>query len=119
MLTLGFRTLRYEWYDHRRGTPNGLLYLILAGVVTGVTAIFLPILIAMRKRIRIVVQLYREASKAMDKMPFILLQPVWSLIAMVGGVGGIVVIFQYLQTAGDPIVDPVTGYVEFPKVGQR
>jgi solute carrier family 44 protein 1 (choline transporter-like protein) len=37
----------------------------------------LLILLVMRKRIQLVVQLFFEAGKAIQNMPLLLLQPVW------------------------------------------
>lgn len=54
-------------------TNNYLYYAIAA---TGVTIIVCLIVLVMRKRIRMVVQLFREAGKAISNMPFLLLEPV-------------------------------------------
>ena len=89
---------------------------IYACVATGTTAIILLILLVMRKRIGLVVQLFREASKAAAKMPGILLQPLWTLIVLASGLAAIMFIFMYVQTAGDPVVDTSTGLVEFKQV---
>ena len=52
-------------------------WLIIAIVVSIVSVIILLILLVLRKRIKLVVQLFKEAGKAVQCMPFILIQPFW------------------------------------------
>ena len=52
-------------------------WLIIAIVSTVVSVIILLILLVLRKRIKLVVQLFKEAGKAVQSMPFILIQPFW------------------------------------------
>ncbi|CAM6031314.1 unnamed protein product, partial [Sphagnum compactum] len=73
--------------------------------------IFLLIVTVMRKRIQLVAMLFKEAGKAISAMPFLLLQPIWtlltlSLISFVWLYGLI-----YLQSTRYPFVDAKTGFV--------
>ena len=52
-------------------------WLIIAICVTIVSVIILLILLVLRKRIKLVVQLFKEAGKAVQNMPLILIQPLW------------------------------------------
>lgn len=57
-------------------------YLSIAIVVTIAAVIILLVLLVLRKRIKLVVQLFKEAGKAVQSMPFILFQPLWTLLAL-------------------------------------
>jgi solute carrier family 44 protein 1 (choline transporter-like protein) len=50
-------------------------YLAFAIAATVVTLLVILIIVVMRKRIELVVQLFKEAGKAMAAMPLLLLQP--------------------------------------------
>ena len=90
-------------------------WLIIASVVTTVTLLLLLILLIMRKRIALVAQLFREAGKAIIKMPLLLLQPLWTLVVLVIFVLGLSYGFLYIETAGDPTVNNGTGFVSFER----
>lgn len=51
-------------------------YLVYAIIATIVTVIVLLVLLVMRKRIKLVIQLFKEAGKAIASMPFLLLEPI-------------------------------------------
>ncbi|XP_026670427.1 choline transporter-like protein 1 isoform X2 [Ceratina calcarata] len=55
-------------------------YLIYAIILTVVTVITLLIVLVMRKRIALVMQLFREAGKAVYSMPVLLLQPIYTYL---------------------------------------
>lgn len=58
-------------------------YLAYAITVTIVTVIILLIILVMRKRIKLVVQLFKEAGKAVSSMPLLLLQPILTCAALI------------------------------------
>lgn len=53
---------------------NNYLYYAIAATVA--TLIVYLVILVMRKRIKLVVQLFREAGKAISNMPFLLLEPI-------------------------------------------
>ena len=55
------------------------MYEICGYVMTGITVIYMVIVIAMMKRIRLAVQVLKEATKAICTMPMILLFPIMSV----------------------------------------
>ncbi|XP_043504318.1 choline transporter-like protein 1 isoform X2 [Polistes fuscatus] len=55
-------------------------YMIYAIIMTIVTVITLLIVLVMRKRIALVMQLFREAGKAVYSMPALLLQPIYTYL---------------------------------------
>lgn len=56
--------------------------LVLAGFFTIITIVVFLLILVMRKRIQLVIQLIREAGKAIAAMPIILFEPILvSLIA--------------------------------------
>ncbi|XP_055632334.1 choline transporter-like protein 1 [Toxorhynchites rutilus septentrionalis] len=63
----------------RMRVNNYLYYAIAATVAT--LLVYLVILV-MRKRIKLVVQLFREAGKAISNMPFLLLEPILTFISI-------------------------------------
>ncbi|XP_022093439.1 choline transporter-like protein 1 isoform X2 [Acanthaster planci] len=85
--------------------------LTYAGIATGVTVILLLVLLVMRKRIALVVALFKEAGKAIACIPFLLLQPIWTILAMVVLCAYWGFVYLYLVTAGKPELDSETGFV--------
>ncbi|XP_042865088.1 choline transporter-like protein 1 [Penaeus japonicus] len=77
-------------------------FLIMAIVSTIFTILTIVLLIAMRKRIKLVIALFKEAGKAVAAMPLILLQPVWTcvwlvLVCLLGFIGVLII-----ESSGDP-----------------
>ncbi|PIK45519.1 hypothetical protein BSL78_17623 [Apostichopus japonicus] len=144
----------YRWYDASQlleGIPetertdvenkNIRTHLIYAGAASALTVLILLILLVMRKRIALVVALFKEAGKVIASIPLLLLQPIWNkpitvytlsynvsisckdirwfltwhtFVCTVVIVGGCGLIFSYLITSGKPIrtEDGTVQYVE-------
>ncbi|XP_052106583.1 choline transporter-like protein 1 [Mytilus californianus] len=51
-----------------------------------------------------VVQLFKEAGKAIRCIPFLLLQPLWTLIILGGVLAGLAAIAAYIETSGNIVV---------------
>lgn len=47
-----------------------------------VQVLILLIVVAMRKRVELVAALFREAGKSVHAMPLLLIQPIWTLLAL-------------------------------------
>ncbi|XP_018567705.1 choline transporter-like protein 1 [Anoplophora glabripennis] len=58
-------------------------YLVFAIVATVVTAVIILIIFVMRKRIKLVVQLFEEAGKALAVMPVLLFEPILTFLCLV------------------------------------
>lgn len=98
------------WYSYYlEGTKPWLGGAIGASIVT---LIILLIILVMWKRFKLVVQLFKEAGKAIASMPFLLLQPLMTLIFLGGALAGFGYLFLYIVTTRNPIVD-TTGFVYF------
>ncbi|XP_063245014.1 choline transporter-like protein 1 isoform X2 [Bacillus rossius redtenbacheri] len=57
-------------------------YLAAAIVATVATVLILLVILVMRKRIALVIQLFREAGKAIASMPFLLFEPIMTFIVL-------------------------------------
>ncbi|XP_077291052.1 choline transporter-like protein 1 [Arctopsyche grandis] len=66
-------------YISQRKVYSYLGYAILATVIT---FIILLVLLVMRKRIRLVIQLFKEAGKAIASMPLLLLEPILTFLTL-------------------------------------
>ncbi|XP_018373399.1 PREDICTED: choline transporter-like protein 1 [Trachymyrmex cornetzi] len=55
-------------------------YFIYATIMSAVSVIVFPVVLVMRKRIKLVIQLFREASKAVYSMPALLFQPIYTYL---------------------------------------
>ncbi|XP_052774226.1 choline transporter-like protein 1 [Mya arenaria] len=86
-------------------------WLIGAGCVTAITVIVLLVLLAVRKHITLVVELFRQAGAAVRCMPSLLLLPLMTIILLGASFGGFAFIFLYIETAGIPEIDTGTGHV--------
>ncbi|XP_041359407.1 choline transporter-like protein 1 isoform X2 [Gigantopelta aegis] len=99
------------WYYYvEKRTTEWLVGAIAASVVA---LIILLILLVLRKRIKLVVQLFKEAGKAVACMPLLLVQPFVTLLILGGVTSGLVYIFLCMVTSRHPVVDSSTGYVNF------
>ncbi|KAL8610617.1 hypothetical protein ACOMHN_006336 [Nucella lapillus] len=98
----------YSWFKEDTNTWLGI-----AIGVSVVAFIILLILLVMWKRIRLVVQLFKEAGKAITKMPFLLIQPFLVLIFLGGTLAGFGYMFFFLVTTRDAKVDTATDFVSF------
>ncbi|KAK7100735.1 choline transporter-like protein 1 [Littorina saxatilis] len=98
----------YSWYIER--TTAWLGGAIAASVVT---LIILLILIVMWKRFKLVVQLFKEAGKAVAKMPLLLLQPIMALILLGGALAGFGYMFLYVVTTRNPVVNGTSTFVSY------
>ncbi|XP_048763229.2 choline transporter-like protein 1 isoform X2 [Ostrea edulis] len=88
-------------------------WLIYAAIASSITVVLLLLLLIMRKRIQLVVQLFKEAGKAIRCVPFLLLQPVWTLLILLGTVTVLAVISVHIETSGLPAVNSQTGTVTY------
>ncbi|XP_038057483.1 choline transporter-like protein 1 isoform X2 [Patiria miniata] len=97
--------------DNQEHTVKTML--AYAGIASGVTVILHLVLLVMRKRIALVVALFKEAGKAVADIPFLLLQPVWTILAMAVLCAYWGFVYLYLVTAGKPELDNETGFVTY------
>ncbi|CAG2218351.1 CD92 [Mytilus edulis] len=77
--------------------------------------IILLILLIMRKRIGLVVELFKEAGKAIKDMPLLIFQPIWTFVCLVLELVCLVFFFSYILTSEHPVVNNSTGFVSFEK----
>lgn len=99
------------WYTYYVERTDGWLYGSIAASVF--TLIVLLILLVMRKRIGLVVQLFKEAGKAVGRMPQLLIQPFLVLLLLGATLTGFIYIFLYIVTTRNPVVDSSTNFVSF------
>ena len=60
------------------------------------------IVLAMRKRVELVAALFREAGKSVHAMPLLLIQPVWTLLALCVLCAGWGYAALWIESAGQP-----------------
>ncbi|XP_045159516.2 choline transporter-like protein 1 isoform X2 [Mercenaria mercenaria] len=87
-------------------------WLIYAAIVTAVSIILCLILLVLRKRIALVVQLYKEAGNAIGRMPCMLLLPFSTLIFIIAFVGCLCLVATFIETSGLPEVKK-NGHVKY------
>ena len=116
----------YLWYTknhHLKNLPNDAEatesekedvhnWLIIAIVVSSVAFVILLVLLVMRKRIKLVAQLFVEASSAVRRMPLLLFQPFFTLITLIIILAGLAVGASYIMTSGELTVDD-NGFVSY------
>uniref|UniRef100_A0AAG5D2K4 Choline transporter-like protein n=1 Tax=Anopheles atroparvus TaxID=41427 RepID=A0AAG5D2K4_ANOAO len=82
---------------------NNWLYYAIAATVA--TLIVLLVILVMRKRIKLVVQLFKEAGKAIASMPFLLAEPVLTFVT----IAAVIVLYLYftvwIESAGMLVVE--------------
>lgn len=70
-----FLWVKYAEYKKGEDNDREKTYLIAAILVTIVTVIMSLVIIVMRKRVKLVIELFKEAGKAISDMPLILFEP--------------------------------------------
>ncbi|CAK9832448.1 Choline transporter-like protein 1 [Anthophora retusa] len=89
-------------------------YLIYAITLTVVTVIALLIVLVMRKRIALVMQLFREAGKAVYAMPALLLQPIYTYLLIGLTVCAWIYCMLWIESAGNIYMNR-KGHIHFRK----
>ncbi|KAK3770327.1 hypothetical protein RRG08_029980 [Elysia crispata] len=102
--------IAFCWYSYFKKETDFWFATAIAVSVVGL--ILLLILLIMRKRIAIVVQLFKEAGKAVARMPQLILQPFMTLTILGGVSAGMLYLFLYIVTARNHRVEN-TGYVSW------
>ncbi|XP_058128936.1 choline transporter-like protein 1 [Anopheles ziemanni] len=89
--------------DSARMRMNNWLYYAIAATVA--TLIVLLVILVMRKRIKLVVQLFKEAGKAIASMPFLLAEPVLTFVTIAAGIVLYVYFTVWIESAGMLVVE--------------
>lgn len=76
-------------------------YLAFAIAATVVTVIIWLVILVMRKRIKLVVQLFKEAGKAIGSMPLILFEPILTFISIGGLIAAWLYFSLWIESAGN------------------
>ncbi|KAK7508117.1 hypothetical protein BaRGS_00000356, partial [Batillaria attramentaria] len=87
-------------------------FLIFAVIASALTLILLLVLLAMRKRISLVVALFHEAGHCVASVPMLMVQPVWTFFLLILFFVYWVIILAFLSTAEKPTVDQY-GFVKY------
>ncbi|XP_063437739.1 choline transporter-like protein 1 [Mytilus trossulus] len=105
------------WYYYYRFREDSTSTKWLIGSICGTTImiIVLLILLIMRKRIGLVVELFKEAGKAIKDMPLLIFQPIWTFVCLVLELVCLIFFFSYILTSEHPAVNDSTGFVSFEK----
>lgn len=85
---------------------------VLLGVGITAAVLFLIILIlaiALRNRIKLAIEIIKEASRSMRALPSLVLLPVLKVIAVVGLFAWVIYIWAMLSTAGEASLSPYAG----------
>ncbi|XP_076639514.1 choline transporter-like protein 1 isoform X2 [Colletes latitarsis] len=106
----GSAYLWFAWYKEKKGVEAHEIpeedssqeaYFIYAIILSTVTVITLLIVLVMRKRIALVMQLFREAGKAVYAMPVLLLQPIYTYLLIGFTVCAWVYCMLLIESAGN------------------
>ncbi|KAJ9589125.1 hypothetical protein L9F63_017584, partial [Diploptera punctata] len=76
-------------------------YLAYAIIATIVTVIVLLVILVMRKRIKLVIQLFKEAGKAVASMPLLLLEPLVTFVALGLVVAAWLILALLIESSGE------------------
>ncbi|XP_043802926.1 choline transporter-like protein 1 isoform X2 [Apis laboriosa] len=106
----GSTYLWLAWYAERKAVEAHKIteedsseqsYFIYAITLTVITVITLLIVLVMRKRIALVMQLFREAGKAVYAMPVLLLQPIYTYLLIGITVCAWIYCMLWIESAGN------------------
>ncbi|XP_071119389.1 choline transporter-like protein 1 [Haliotis cracherodii] len=127
MLLVFFAAAGYCWYlfyTHHTNLQEKVVktpemqakvdtWMAYASVASVIAIIVFLLVIVLRKRIKLVVQLFKEAGSVFQRIPLLLIQPVWTLIILLSVVGALVFLGLYIETAGEPVIDAQTAFVKY------
>lgn len=106
----GSTYLWFAWYAEKKAVEAHKIpeedsseqsYFIYAITLTIITVITLLIVLVMRKRIALVMQLFREAGKAVYAMPVLLLQPIYTYLLIGITVCAWIYCMLWIESAGN------------------
>ncbi|KAL7019770.1 hypothetical protein ACKWTF_011243 [Chironomus riparius] len=95
-----FLWVKYAQYRKDPDSEKVMTYLVAAIIATCITAIILLMLLIMRKRIKLVVELFKEAGKALSDMPVLLFEPLLTFGALIGTIALWLYIVLMIESAG-------------------
>ncbi|XP_025829941.1 choline transporter-like protein 1 [Agrilus planipennis] len=75
-------------------------YLTFAIIATIITVCILLVILVMRKRIDLVIQLFKESGKALGAMPLLLFEPLLTFIVISGAIAAFVYCVLLIESAG-------------------
>lgn len=85
-LALGSIIMLFLYFNAKKGTPEesdkAFIFLVMSGVLGVIALIVGLVLFFFRKRIRLVIQLFKEASKALGDIPMLIFEPSFTFLAM-------------------------------------
>ncbi|XP_067207426.1 choline transporter-like protein 1 isoform X2 [Linepithema humile] len=119
----GTTYLWLAWYREKKAVDSGAIipedsslesYFIYAIIMSVVAVIVILVILVMRKRIELVMQLFREAGKAVGAMPALLFQPVYTYLLIGFTVVAWVYCMLWIESAGDIYVNK-KNHVHFKK----
>lgn len=95
---------------------NERMFLVFAAGVTFVAVLLFLAAVALRQCTGLAGALFREAGQCVHHMPFLLVQPVWSLLALVSLFTAWTVVLLYLATADHASREtrPIAAFVDGP-----
>ncbi|XP_012522931.1 choline transporter-like protein 1 isoform X1 [Monomorium pharaonis] len=121
----GTTYLWLAWYYEKKSMDRGEIspedssvepYFIYAIIMSVVAVIVLLVILVMRKRIELVVQLFREAGKAVYSMPALLLQPIYTYLLIGFTVVAWIYCMMWIESAGDIYMNR-KNHIRFKKDG--
>ncbi|XP_031349133.1 choline transporter-like protein 1 isoform X1 [Photinus pyralis] len=75
-------------------------YLTLAIIASILTLCLLLIILVLRKRLKLVIQLFKEAGKAIGSMPLLLVQPLWTFACIAATISCWLYFTLWIESAG-------------------
>ncbi|KAJ8247642.1 hypothetical protein GJAV_G00248610 [Gymnothorax javanicus] len=126
----GTGVLWWLYADHRKNLKDSLpkdelqvagdnvqALLIYAIAATVFTVVLLLLMFFMRKRVALTIALFHVAGKVFIHLPLLVLQPLWTFLALMLFWAYWLTVLLFLGTAGSPVQNPETGLVEFRMSG--
>jgi hypothetical protein len=99
----GVESESFELEDDNRGRN----FKLMAYVLGGLTIIYILIIAFLRQRINIAIEVTKEAAKAFDSMPLMVLFPVWPLIFGLAYIGVWLVLVLYIWSITVTVEQPL------------
>ncbi|XP_061100716.1 choline transporter-like protein 1 isoform X2 [Conger conger] len=91
--------------------------LVYAIAATVFTVVLLLLMFFMRKRVALTIALFHVAGSVFTHLPLLVLQPVWTFLALMLFWVYWITVLMFLGTAGSPVQNAETGLVEFRMSG--
>lgn len=105
------------WFQYLSADTNQKFGIDKPIITTFLAGVSVVVVICVRKRIKLVIQLFKETAKVLLDIPALMAQPIMTFIATALAVAPFIVFQMLIETSGTMEMNPITSKVTFQQNG--